>query len=75
MAFTQISKTQKKFLIEYLRGTNRELSPAQADSLFGIQNLSARMSELRDDGSKVRTRPNTVGSTSYAVSRRMVGQV
>ncbi len=75
MAFTTISKTQKEFLIDYLRGTNKELSPAQAESLFGIKNLSARMSEIREDGFKVRTRKNTTGSTSYAVSRRKIGQV
>ena len=67
--------TQNERLIKYLRGTGRELSAAQAESRFGIMNLSARMSELRDAGFRVRTRVNTQGKTAYAVSRRMVDHV
>lgn len=74
MAFTNIKISQRDFLVEYLRGTGRELSAAQAQSLFGIQNLRARMTELRQDGYRVRTRINTLGRTAYAVSRRMQGQ-
>ena len=74
MAFTNIKTSQRDFLVEYLRGTGRELSAAQAQSLFGIQNLRARMTELRQDGYRVRTRANTLGRTAYAVSRRMQGQ-
>lgn len=74
MAFTNIKTTQLDFLVEYLRGTGRELSAAQAQNLFGIQNLRARMTELRQEGYRVRTRINTEGRTSYAVSRRMQGQ-
>lgn len=74
MAFTNIKTSQRDFLVEYLRGTGRELSAAQAQSLFGIQNLRARMTELRKDGYRVRTRINTLGRTAYAVSRRMQGQ-
>jgi len=74
MAFTNIKTSQRDFLVEYLRGTGRELSAAQAQSLFGIQNLRARMTELRQDGYRVRTRVNTEGRTAYAVSRRMQGQ-
>lgn len=74
MSFTNIKTSQRDFLVEYLRGTGRELSAAQAQSLFGIQNLRARMTELRQEGYRVRTRPNAEGYTSYAVSRRMQGQ-
>ena len=74
MAFTSIKMTQREFLIDYLRGTGRELSAPQAETLYGIQNLRARMSEIRQDGFRVRTRVNTTGRMSYAISRRMVGQ-
>lgn len=70
MSFTQLSTTQVKFLETYLRGTNRSLSEAQAEATFGIQNLTARISELRQSGLVVRKTKNTRGRTSYAVSRR-----
>ena len=74
MAFATIKMSQNKFLVKYLRGTNRELSSAQAEALYGIQNLRARMTDLRNGGYKVRTHRNTEGRTAYAVSRRMIGQ-
>lgn len=64
--------TQNERLIKYLRGTGRSLSAAQAESRFGIKNIRARMSELRDEGFRVRTDVNTTGKTVYAVSRRKV---
>lgn len=70
MSFTTITLSQKEFLVEYLRGTNREISSAQADRLFGIRNLRARMTDLRQMGLRVRTRTNSTGRTSYAVSAR-----
>lgn len=73
-SFTTLTLPQKEFLVDYLRGTGRELTSAQAASLYGIQNLRARMSEIRQEGYRVRTRKNTVGTTNYAISRRMVGQ-
>ena len=66
--------TQLTQIETYLRGTGRELSEAQAQSRFGIQNLSARMSEMRQGGFRVRTRVNSTGKTAYSVSRRLVGQ-
>jgi hypothetical protein len=72
MAFTTLQKTQKEFLEEYLRGTNREISSAQAEATYGIQNLRARMSELRHAGLRVRTGTNTQGRTTYSISRRNV---
>jgi len=68
----EITMNQNERLIKYLRGTGRSLSAAQAESRFGIKNISARMSELRDDGFRVRTDVNTTGLTVYSVSRRKV---
>ena len=72
MAFTNLKSTQVAFLEKHLRGTNRELSAAQARATFGIENLRARMTELRQAGLRVRTGVNTQGRTVYAVSRRDV---
>ena len=74
MAFVNSSKTQNEQLISHLRGTNRYISAPQARALFGIKNLRARMSELRQMGFRVRTGVNTEGRTTYAVSRRMQWQ-
>ena len=70
MAFTQLRTTQVEFLEQYLRGTNRELSSAQAAATFGIKNLRARMTEFRQTGLRVRKGKNTAGRTVYSVSRR-----
>jgi hypothetical protein len=72
MAFTKIQSTQTAFLHNYLRGTNRSLTEAQARSLFNIKNLRARMSELRQMGLRVRTEQTQDGRTRYSVSRRDV---
>jgi hypothetical protein len=74
MAFVNSSKTQTELLVSYLRGTGRGISAPQAKSLFGIKNLRARISELRQSGYKVRKDMNTQGNTTYFVSRRMIGQ-
>lgn len=71
MSFTQIKTTQNRFLETHLRGTTRTLTSAQARSLFGIQNLSARVSELRDLGLNVQTIPTkTTTRAAYRMSRR-----
>lgn len=72
MAFTQLKSTQVAFLEKHLRGTNVSMSAAQARETYGIQNLRARMTELRQAGLTVRKSVNTKGRTSYAVSRRDV---
>jgi hypothetical protein len=72
MSFTTLTKPQTQFLEGYLRGTGRTMSAAQAESTFGILNLSARMSDMRSAGLKVRKQTNTQGRTSYAISRRDV---
>ena len=74
MSFVNSSKTQTELLVSYLRGTGRGISAPQARSLFGVKNLRARMSDIRQCGYKVRTATNTEGNTTYFVSRRMVGQ-
>jgi hypothetical protein len=72
MSFTNLKTTQVAFLENHLRGTNRELSSAQARETYGIMNLRARVSELRQLGLRVRKSVNTKGKTAYAVSRRDV---
>ena len=70
MAFTTITTTQKEFLVDYLRGTGRTLSAAQAKAFYGISNVRARMSELRKAGYRVRTSTNTAGRIVYSISAR-----
>lgn len=72
MSFTQLKSTQVAFLEKHLRGTGREMSAAQARATYGIQNLRARVSELRQVGLTVRKGVNTEGRTTYAISRRDV---
>ena len=74
MAFVNSSKTQTELLVTYLRGTGRGISAPQAKSLFGIKNLRARISDLRQSGFKIRKDMNKEGNTTYFVSRRMIGQ-
>ena len=74
MAFVKSSKSQNELLVSYLRGKNRTISAPQAESLFGIKNLSARMSELRQAGYRVRLVENTEGKTAYKIPRRMIWQ-
>lgn len=70
MAFTTITLSQIEFLEEYLRGTGRTLTEAQARSLYGIENLRARMTELRQLGLRVRREKNSEGRAKYAISAR-----
>lgn len=69
---TQTAFTQAEKVAEYLRGTGRELTAAQALAMWDVRNLRARMSELRKAGLKVRTRTNSQGTTSYSISARDV---
>jgi hypothetical protein len=61
---------QVAFLENYLRGTGKTLSAAQAKANYGIGNLAARMSEFRKCGLNVKTDINTTGKTVYAVTAR-----
>lgn len=72
MSFTTLTVTQNEFLEQYLRGTGRTMSAAQARSTFGIKNLRARMSEMRQAGLRVRTQKNTEGRSAYSISARDV---
>lgn len=70
--FTTLTVPQKTFLEEFLRGTGRTMTEAQAKATYGIQNLRARVSELRDAGMIVRTDKTSEGRAKYAVSARDV---
>ena len=70
MSFTTIRSNQTAFLENYLRGTGRTITAADARARFGIKNLSARMSDLRNVGLTVRVDTATSGKARYAVSAR-----
>lgn len=70
MAFTQIKSTQREFVESYLRGTDRSLTSRQAETLFGIKNLRARISEMRQAGMVVRKEMTQEGRTKYMISAR-----
>ena len=72
MAFTTITSTQVEFLEDYLRGTGRALTEAQARATYGIGNLRARISDLRAAGLKVRLEKTEDGRAKYLVSARDV---
>lgn len=72
MSFTTLTVTQNEFLEQYLRGTGRSLSSAQAAATYGIKNLRARMSEMRSAGLRVRRQRNTEGRSAYSISARDV---
>lgn len=72
MAIVKLTQPQTSFLEQHLRGTGRTLTAAQAKQKFGIQNLRARMTEMRQAGLQVHTEVNTVGRTAYSVSARDV---
>lgn len=74
MAFVKTGKTQVESLVSFLRGKNRGISAPQAQALFGVKNLRARMSDIRELGYRVRKTINTEGRTTYFVSRRMIWQ-
>ncbi len=68
-----MTKTQNQTLETFLRGTQRTLTAAQAQARFGIQNLSARVSELRSAGLDVRTGVATsTGRVKYSMPVRNV---
>jgi len=72
MAFTTIKTNQKSFLETYLRGTGKTLTAADAKARFGIQQLPARMSELKAAGLVVKTDVASTGKTRYSVVARDV---
>jgi len=72
MSFITLKTTQKEFLEQYLRGTGRSISARQAEATYGIKNIRARMTELRQAGLKVQRTKNTEGRSAYSVSSRDV---
>ena len=52
MAYYKV-KGQSRFLENHLRGTERTLTEAQAAARYGILNLRARVSDLREAGLRV----------------------
>ena len=72
MSFVTLKTTQNEFLEQHLRGTGRAMSAAQASSTYGIQNIRARMTELRSAGLKVNRTTNTEGRSAYSISARDV---
>ena len=65
MAFVKTGKTQVESLVSFLRGKSRGISAPQAKALFGVKNLRARMSDIRQAGYRVRKTLNTEGRTTY----------
>jgi hypothetical protein len=73
MSYTTLNTTQNAFLEGFLRGTNRSISSAEARRIYGIKNLRARMSELRQAGLRVRReREEGQRASEYKVSQRDV---
>jgi len=70
MAFTHLTVSQVEFLEDYLRGTGRTLTEAQARATYGIGNLRARISDLRAVGLRIRREKTLEGRAKYAVSAR-----
>lgn len=69
-SFTTLTVPQKSFLEQHLRGTERRLSQPQAEAIYGIKNLRARISEMRDAGLVIRTEVNSEGNAAYRMSSR-----
>ena len=70
MSFTTITTTQNEFLETHLRGTGRTMSAKQAAATYGIKNLSARISELRQLGLRINRAVNSTGRSAYSISAR-----
>lgn len=63
--------TQNQFLVTHLRGTQKELTVAQARALYGIGNLRARVCELRKAGLMVKSRKNYRNAAAYTITARL----
>lgn len=73
MSFVKNStKSQNAQLESYLRGTGRTITEADARARFGIKNLRARVSELRNSGLVVVRDQATTGRARYSVKSRDV---
>lgn len=56
--------TQNEKLLNFFR-SGKNLTESQAEGLFGIQNLSARVAELRAEGHAIYTNKLKSGTTAY----------
>jgi hypothetical protein len=63
MTMTQLSK------IEAFLRSGKLLSPDMAKNMFGVENLRARIAELRGSGVCIFTQKNTRGKTAYCIKR------
>jgi len=66
--------TQHEKLMGFFK-SGKEITSAQAEGLFGVTNLAARVSELRAEGHAIYTNKAKNGKTTYRLgtpSRRMV---
>ena len=66
--------TQHEKLMGFFK-SGKEITQAQAEGLFGVTNLAARVSELRSEGHSIYTNKTKNGKTAYRLgkpSRRMV---
>jgi hypothetical protein len=69
---TETLKTQNELLENYLRGKNRSITAHEAETRFGILNLRARVTELRQAGLKVTTDVTRDGRAKYFVASKDV---
>jgi hypothetical protein len=70
MSETTQKLTQVQLLETTLRGKGVELTAAQARAKYGIKNLRARMTDLRQAGLNVKTRVNYRGANAYSITAR-----
>ena len=70
MSFITLKEPQNVFLEKYLRGTGRTITAADARARFGISNLRARMTELRQAGLRVNVDTSSTGTARYSISAR-----
>lgn len=72
MSFVTLKEPQNVFLEKYLRGTGKTITQADARARFGINNLSARMTEMRQAGLRVNVDTSDKGVTRYSICGRDV---
>lgn len=63
-------QSQYEKVLSYLKGKKRTLTRSQAMQRFKIKNLSARISEIRQSGYKVKKIRNRAGKTAYSIVSR-----
>lgn len=61
--------TQAEKVRAYLQA-GREITSAQAKSMWNVANLRARISEIRQEGYEIQTRTNYRGLTAYSLGSK-----